>query len=656
MCGIAGILSTDASDGDTCYVTEMIAMLAHRGPDGHGIHTEPGAALAHARLSVIDIDGGAQPMSNDDGSLWITFNGEIFNYRELRDDLIRRGHRFRTQSDTEVLLRLFEDRGPRAVEALNGQWAFAIWDSRSRTAFLSRDRLGVRPLFYTVARRRLLFASEIKALFVDPRVSREIDPDGLDDVFTFWSSLPPRTVFRNIRELPPGHSLTWKDGSHSVVRHWEPSFDRVDRDELSDDDAAAGLHETLARATKIRLRADVPVGAYVSGGLDSSLVAALAVGAHNAARPLRTFSIGFSNTEFDERRYQRHVAAQLATDHHELQCSAADIARVFPQVVWHAETPLLRTAPAPLYLLAQSVRAQGDKVMLTGEGADEVFGGYNIFKEAKLRRLWSQRRSSPRAALASRLYPYLPNLQKQPSAFLQAFFHAGPDDLAHPCFSHLPRWALTSRLTLLFSDAVRSSLDSRNAVDDIVAELPPAYSTWDPLAQAQYLEMRYFLPGYLLSSQGDRVAMAHGVETRFPYLDPDVVRFGTSLPEALLLRGLRDKVLLRRVAKPLMPAAIANREKQPYRAPGTSIFFDGPVPDYVEDLMTPSQIRRDGIFNPDAVDRLVRKCRAGRVVSVKDDMALVGVLSTQLLIHHFIRHFTTGTHGHQHPGTAAVHH
>jgi asparagine synthase (glutamine-hydrolysing) len=659
MCGIAGVVSEDRDERIVSLVPRMIAMLRHRGPDDSRVYLEAGAGLAHARLSVIDVRTGAQPMSNDEGTLWITFNGEIFNYIELRRDLERRGHRFHTQSDTEVLLRLYEEHGRDAIALVNGDWAFAIWDTRSRTLLLSRDRMGVRPLYYTLVERSLLFASEIKALFVDPRVSRDIDPEALDDIFTVWSPLGSRTMFKAVRELPPGHSGIWRDGRLTVSCDWQPDFSRVERDALPDGAAEERLRAHLSAATRIRLRADVPVGTYLSGGLDSSIVAALAAGERrrhgDAALALPTFSIGFDAAEFDERSYQQRVVAALGTDHHELRCTAADIVRVFPDVVWHAETPLLRTAPAPLYLLARFVRERGHKVVLTGEGADEVFGGYHIFKEAKLRRLWSERgRTARRTALVKRLYPHLPHLQRQSTAFLQSFFHAAADDLAHPCFSHLPRWSLTSRLKTLFSDSVRAAVAQRDAVAAVVARLPAAYASWDLLARAQYLEMTQLLPGYLLSAQGDRMSMAHGVETRFPYLDPDVVSFGTSLPERLVMHGLRDKVLLRRLGRTLAPA-VWQRTKQPYRAPGADVFFSTASAGYASDLLAPSQIRRDGLFNPDAVSRLVRKYREGKAISVKDDMALTGVLSTQLVIHHFINHFVTDTHGALYTGTAAIH-
>ena len=268
-------------------MADMVAMLRHRGPDAYGIHTESGAALGHARLSIIDIAGGGQPMSNEDGSIWVTFNGEIFNYIELRAELAAKGHRFRTRSDTEVLVHLYEEEGLAGVSRLNGQWAFAIWDARTRTLSLSRDRLGVRPLFYTIVGGQLLFASEMKALFADPRVSREINPRGLDDIFTFWSPLPPRTIFRDVRELPPGHSLTWQHGRCTIEPHWRPAFEQSS-EPRSVDEWTEMLDALLTDATNIRLRSDVPVGAYLSGGLDSSVVTTLATRVADA--PPRTFS------------------------------------------------------------------------------------------------------------------------------------------------------------------------------------------------------------------------------------------------------------------------------------------------------------------------------------------------------------------------------
>ena len=364
MCGIAGMVNLNGSPIDQGLPRNMIGMLHHRGPDAIGTYTDKHVGMAHARLSIIDLAGGQQPMHNEDKSVWITFNGEIFNYRELRQDLIRKGHTFATQSDTEVIVHLYEEEGEECVRSLNGQWAFAIWDANRQRLFLSRDRLGVRPLFYTITGQTLLFASEIKSILAHPAVTRAIDLQALDQLFTFWVTLQPRTIFKNILELPPGHSLRFEHGKMLVQSYWQPNYPScvVPMDEQ---DCADRLLELLADAVKLRLRSDVPVGAYLSGGLDSTVLTALIKRFSDA--PLKTFSVTFEDPEFDESAFQKEATDFLKTDHAEIRCSYQDIGRVFPQVIWHTEKPVLRTAPAPLYLLSRLVRDHGYKVVLTGE-------------------------------------------------------------------------------------------------------------------------------------------------------------------------------------------------------------------------------------------------------------------------------------------------
>ena len=643
MCGIAGILSDDDAPIDPARVDRMVRALTHRGPDELASVSAGPVCLGHARLGIIDLVTGQQPMSTADGSVWITFNGEIFNYLELRKDLIAQGHRFTTQSDTEVILHLYQEHGPDCVRLLNGQWAFALWDDQRRTLFLSRDRLGVRPLFYAKVAGAFRFASEIKALLPDLPGQPELDFHALDQVFTFWSALSPRTMFTGITEVPPGHSLLVREGDVQIRRHWQPVYE-VDTS-LTEQDAVSQIRDLLFDATRIRLRADVPVGAYVSGGFDSAMIAAL--GSRWAGRRLRTFSIAFDEAEFDESEYQQQVVRALDTEHQTVRCSRADIAAVFPDVVRHSETPLLRTAPAPLFILSRVVRDAGFKVVLTGEGADEVFGGYDIFKEAKVRRFMASLPASPRRAmLLRRLYPYQPATQAQSAAYLRAFFQAAPEECDDPCFSHLPRWRLASRLRSFYSADLRDALGAYNAIHDLRSALPDGIGTWEPLAQAQYLETAHLLPGYILSSQGDRMAMAHSVEGRFPFLDPRVVEFAGRLAPRLKLRVLNEKYILRQAAKDLVPPRIAMRRKQPYRAPGATSFFDsnGRAADYVETLLSTRQIRRTGLFNFTAVERLLNKARGSQVSSLADNMAFVGILSTQLLVESFINTVHNGNH------------
>jgi len=636
MCGIAGVLAVRGGPVDTSLLKRMIGSVAHRGPDATGVHAEGPVGLAHARLSIIDVAGGHQPMSSRDGSLWITFNGEIFNHVELREAMQAEGHIFATRSDTEVILQAYGARGEDCVRDFNGQWAFALWDARRRRLVLSRDRLGVRPLFHARTEQGLVFGSEIKALLAHPDVPRALDLHGLDEVFTFWSTLAPRTVFRGVEELPPGHSMVVdEDGRARVTRYWQLDYPASAREPRDADEAAGDLRTLLEDAVRLRLRADVPVGAYLSGGLDSTVVTALI--ARLAPGRLRTFSLAFDDPEFDERAYQQEVVRAVGSEHDTVQCSAADIARVFPEVIRHVETPIVRTAPAPLYRLAELVRRRGYKVVLTGEGADEMLGGYDIFKEAKIRRFWAAAPGSRwRPLLLKRLYPWLPNLQRQPEAYRRAFFHVAPEDLASPFFSHLPRWALTASIKRLLAPAVRAELAARDVYAELRERLPAGYPAWPPFCQGQYLETTGLLPGYILSSQGDRMAMAHGVELRSPFLDHRVVAFAAALPPALKMRGLDEKHLLKRATAGLIPRAITARSKQPYRAPEGASFFAGRVPEYVETLLAPDRIARDGVFDPTAVTRLTAKFRDGRAIGIKDGMALVGILSTQLLIHHFV--------------------
>lgn len=613
-------------------VQRMLGAIAHRGPDGQGIVDDGRAALGHVRLSIIDLAGGAQPMSNADGTVWVTFNGEIFNYVELRRDLVSRGHAFRTASDTEVILHLYEEMGPDCVDAFNGDFAFALWDSRQDLFMLARDRMGVRPLFYTARDGCLFFASEVKALLQAPGISAELDPIALDQIFTFWFPLAPRTAFKGILELPPAHVLVARPDRMSVRRYWRLQYpDAGDGRGLntgSEARIAGELGDLLLDATRIRLRSDVPVGAYLSGGLDSSIIAAMV----NRTMPgqLQTFSVTFAAPEFDESDHQLEMVRVLGTSHTSLAFDGAEIGQLFPAVVRHAEQPIVRTAPAPLLALSNAVHRSGLKVVLTGEGADEILAGYDIFKEAKIRRFWAREPLSPaRPRLFKLLYPYLPGLQGQSQKYLDAFFGNGLAETADPLYSHLLRFRTTAGGKVFFSAAQREAVRGYDALAELRESLPAEFNRWHPLSQAQYLEAAHLLPGYILSSQGDRVAMAHAVECRFPFLDHRVVEFAACIPPKLKLRGLREKHILRESARSLLPAGICNRTKQPYRAPDSSSFLGPHPPAYVDACLSAEGVAAAGYFDPRAVDKLVRKCRSQPLVGFRDNMAFVGILSTQ---------------------------
>ena len=640
MCGIAGSLQLRAGGADPARLRDMIATIRYRGPDDVGVYSKGPIGLAHARLSIIDLAGGHQPLSIANETLWITFNGEIFNYVELREELVKKGHRFTTSSDTEVLLRLYHEEGERCVERLNGQWAFAIWDAPQRKLFLSRDRFGVRPLYYTQTHDAFLFASEIKALLVCPEVRSAIDLEALDQIFTFWVTLPPKTAFQDIHQLPPGHNMVVRDGQVVISPYWtfglrpEPVPEPRRQTQLAEE-----LLVLLRDATHIRLRSDVPVGAYLSGGIDSTVITALVEA--RVGEKLRTFSVGFEDAEFDESAFQQEASSSLGTSHSAIRCSHDDIARVFPEVVWHAEQPVVRTAPAPLYLLSKLVHDSGFKVVLTGEGADELLGGYDVFKETKIRTFWSRRPDSAwRPLLLKRLYPYMDGLQRQSLDYLKHFFHVTDEDRRHPFFSHLPRWELTAKCKQFFSESVRAELASRQTMEDLTGRLPVSYASWLPFSKAEFLEAQYLMPGYILSSQGDRMAMAHAVEGRYPFLDHRVVDFAARLPIHLKMKVLDQKHLLKQAFKGLIPESIRTRHKQPYRAPDGKSFFarkDG----YIGDVLTSAKLRQDGIFDPKATEALMTKFRSGRDTSLKDNMALVGILSTTLLLDRLVIHRRT---------------
>ena len=615
----------------------MIRTLAHRGPDGFGFHVADGVGLAHARLSIIDLSTGDQPIRNPDGTVWTVFNGEIFNYIELRRELEAEGREFYTHSDTEVIVHLYDRDGDAFVERLNGQFAIALWDDARKRLVLARDRAGIRPLYLARDGGRLWFASEVKALLAALPHRAELDPLGIAQTFATWSPIEPHTVYRGIDSLPPGHLLTLEhDGRETLRRYWDWTFpDAADtapsRYPLSVEAATAELRELLIDAVRLQLRADVPVGAYLSGGLDSSGIVAMIRGFTDT--PVRTFSVAFEDGEFDESEHQMAMVRHLGTDHTTLRCTRRDIGEAFPRLIRHAETPVLRTAPVPLMLLAGSVREHGYKVVLTGEGADEVFGGYDLFKEAKVRRFWARQPGSTfRPRLLERLYGYLPNSPVRNPAFAQTFFGQGMEHLSRPIFAHVPRWTTSQRALGLLSPEARARIGAFDPLAAFEATLPSKIADWSPLARDQYVEAKSLLAGYLLSSQGDRVAMANSIEGRFPYLDHRVIEFANRLPPSFKIRGMTEKYLLRRALADLLPTDIVQRTKQPYRAPDSaSFFFDGQPLDYVADLLSERSLREAGWFDPAAVGRLFEKCRAGRAGGFADNQAFVGVLSTMLL-------------------------
>jgi asparagine synthase (glutamine-hydrolysing) len=460
----------------------------------------------------------------------------------------------------------------------------------------------------------------------------------MDQIFTVWTTLPGRTAFEGVHELPAGHYLMVSNGRLQMERYWAPGFAlppdvvRSPVEELRE-----RAHELLLDAVRIRLRADVTVGSYLSGGLDSSGVTALV--AKNFDSRLRTFGIRFEDEAFDEGEFQRLMVSDLRVDHREIRATNADIASSFPDVIWHCEKPLLRTAPAPLFLLSRLVRENGIKVVLTGEGSDEFFGGYNIFREAKVRHfLARQPASARRALLLEQLYPYIFKNPALKSA-KAAFFARGLDDRHDPLFSHRIRWDNTVRAKVFFSEDLRARIGESRVYDDIRGALPRDFSRWPILSQAQFLEISIFMSNYLLSAQGDRVAMAHSVEVRLPFLDHRLIEFLSRVPPTWKILGMREKHLLKNVFKGILPDAIVQRPKQPYRAPVSPSLLNEAARSYTDDLLSDGALRNAGFFDPGRVALLVGKARRSGALSEFDNMALAGILSTQLLHRQYVEQF-----------------
>ncbi len=639
MCGITGVCHIDGPGGvSPNTLKDMTGVLCHRGPDESGIYLDDWVGLGHARLSIIDLSSGVQPIHNEDESMWIVYNGEIFNYLELKQYLLQKGHDFYTTTDTEVLLHLYEEEGPDCLTRLNGQFALAIWDAKKKELFLARDRVGIRPLYYTMLGNTIIFGSEIKSIFVNDNVPRRIDPIAMDQIFTFWTTLTPRTAFTDIYELPPGHYLKTYGGKVIIKKFWDiPLYAREEQVDFEPQEICRRIRELLLDAIRIRLRADVPVGCYLSGGLDSSGVTTLVV--RNFDSDVRTFGIRFEQEGFDEGEHQSRMVSFLGANHTEIRATNDKIGSSLADCLWHCEKPLLRTAPIPLFLLSDIVHQSGYKVVLTGEGADEVFGGYNIFREAKVRRFWAKYPDSQgRAEMIGRLYPYIfknPKLKRS----LQSFFARGLDKTDDPIFSHFIRWENTSRLKTFFSDDLSSAVGSYSGYDQVRESLPETYERADSFSKAQYLEMAIFLSNYLLSSQGDRVAMAHSVEIRLPYLDFRVIDFMAHVPSKWKIMGLNEKHILKKSFQGILPDEIVNRAKHPYRAPIKQSLLRENDDGFVKEVLSERALEASGLFDASKVTRLLRKLESLDSPSEIDNMALVGILSSQLVYNKFVENF-----------------
>lgn len=633
MCGIAGYFNSNGEMVPKEPIESMLVIVRHRGPDGFGVYYGDRCILGHARLSILDLEGGWQPIFNEDDTLVVTYNGEIYNYLEIRNQLEGKGHRFYTKSDTEVIVHAFEEWKFDCPKKFNGQFAFAIWDLKDKSLFLCRDRLGVRPLYYTWVGHTFIFASEIKSILASGFVSPKPSFQGIDQVYAVWANIFPTTPFENIYEVPPSHSMLVTSQGVTAKRYWEIPLRQYEN--LSANDCVEGVLHHLEKSVKLRLRADVPVAAYLSGGLDSALTTTLARKWTNSS--LKTFSLEFSDPRFDESVYQREMVNHLQTDHSSIRCTEKDIIDNIDDVIWATERPLLRTAPIPMFLLSKLVRSEKFKVVITGEGADEFFLGYDIFKEAKVREYCSRRPDSKiRPVLLGKLYPYLFQ-DPRTAKFQEAFFLQHFMETSDPFYGHRLRWNLNARIRDFYSPDMRNHVQE-NFDESLFRNLPANFRTMPPLERTQMVEIETFLSGYLLSSQGDRMSMAHSVEGRFVFLDHELIEFASKISTKKKMQGLQEKYILRQIGASLLPKNILERKKFPYRAPDIESFLIGEKGrEKISAELAPENIRAFGVFDPEKASLLLRKflSKPDAKVTMSDNLVLMAIMTGQILYRKF---------------------
>lgn len=637
MCGIAGFMTKNP---ELHELELMLMMISHRGPDELGTYIDSQAALGAARLAIVDLKDGKQPMMSESGDVVLVFNGEIFNYIELMEQLKKEGHTFRTHSDSEVLLKGYLEYGHDFAHYLNGQFAIGIWDLREQKLILARDRVGIRPLFYQHSSQIFSFGSEIKTLLTRKGTHKEINKQALDQIFTFWTPVGSHTMFKGIKELPPGNMLIYQNNTVQINSYWQWPFPSLHEKKTS------SLHETqeqflekLKTSVTLNLRADVEVGAYLSGGIDSSSIVALS--SKIAGERLQTFSIAFKEESYDERPYQKTVSDLFKTRHQMIECDYPDIEKHFKEVIWHTEMPIFRTAPAPLFLLSDYVRSKKIKVVLTGEGADEILLGYDLFRQVKLRKFWSRQPASKRRPLLfKKLYAYLPQFNNERYANLAIQSFKQDLSTSSPFYSHLIRFNNNIANKVFYSQELRMALGDYSAYDELLSILPADYFKVDEIDQAQYLEMTTLLRGYLLSSQGDRMSMAHGVEGRYPFLDHEFIEFVNTLPRKFKLSGLKDKLILREVFSRFLPEEIARRPKVAYQSPEVRPFIriDQTISSLIEQYLNTKAIDEAGLYAGQLVHSLVKKVQDTDLIRLgtRDNTAFVEVLSTQIFYDSFI--------------------
>ncbi|RUL87586.1 asparagine synthase (glutamine-hydrolyzing) [Tautonia sociabilis] len=630
MCGIAGALDLRGHRSfPEARLRAMTDAIAHRGPDDEHVHLEPGVALGARRLAIVDLSGGRQPLCNEDGTVWVAFNGELFEYPELYREILDRGHRPATRCDTELWVHLYEDLGDRMFEKARGQFAVSLWDRKTRTLILGRDRAGIAPLYYAERDGWLLWGSEVKALLRSGLVEARPDPKGVDHLFAFFSAGTTRTFFEGVKSIPPGHYLLVRDGRVELKKYWDLDFpDAGDEVRLDDPTPLVDELEALMRqSVERRLRGDVPVVSYISGGLDSTVV--LGLSSRHRGQAVPSFTIGLDRAGPDERPQSAEAAAALGSPLTTVTMDRARIAEAYPELVVAAEGPVFDTSCACLMRLAAAVHGEGYKVVLTGEGADEAFAGYAWFKFQQMRdRSFRRFGRAPMTLGRELMFRVLGGRDARRPAAVEAM--QGTRPIQQDMFE-----AISQASTLVFSRDMRDRLGDHHPFDDLDLT-NPNMKRWAPLNQSLYVGYKVMLAGLLMIPKGDRIAMHSSVEARYPFLDDDVIAFASKIAPEYKLRGKTEKWILRKVAERTLPARIANRPKTMFRASFAPTFLGPHRPGWVDQLLSPDSLRASGYFDPEAVSReRSLQVRLPRITPRRLIMqiGLTSVVATQLWHH-----------------------
>ena len=641
MCGISGIYSFKNNDIDySSLISGMLNEIIYRGPEAINVEDKKNWGIGIARLSIVDLSNKRNIFKAADGKITFVVNGEIFNHKELRQELIKKGYKFQSHCDSEVVGFLYEEYGIDFINKMNGQFGIAIFDERSDKVILIRDHFGIAPLFYHFDGNSCYFASELAAFKPLERVKKEFNPEALEQLFTFWTVIGKTTFLKDVYQVRHSHYVEISRNGIIEKPYYELdlSKEKIDKS-LSFEDAKKQVRDMLMDAVKIRLEAsDVEVGSYLSGGIDSSVITKITEKLKKDT--LQTFSINFSDPLYTEKKYQEELISTTKVTTNRIDIEYEDIFDNFEETIEHTGQPIFRTAPVPLFKLSELVNKKNIKVVLTGEGADEVFWGYDTFKELKIRKFWSkQPRSKFRPLLFKKIFSQFPQFGEKYHAFISAFYKKDLLSKDREFYSHLPRWNNGIPLKAMFSNELKENLKDYDCIEELRKQLPSNFDNFSDLSKCQYIEMETLLPGYLLSSQGDRMTFANSVESRIPFLDRRLVELCATLPKRYKMRSFIDKYILREAFKDILPASIYKRPKQAYQAPEITAFVKGAKGSYVEHMLSEEVTEKIGLFDPRRINVLYNKViNVGDVsrVSTQNNMALIQVLSTHIFYSKYI--------------------